>query len=115
MTAAHIKGFFSSLGYFCQSVGEGSCTFGQCVYQETFTLTGLQLANQYWVRSRAVSVVGVSKASDSVLFTLQGKVNVPVDLSWVSEEFITFMLITSLLKCIIHKLWVKKMQSKKIL
>ncbi|KAL7845575.1 hypothetical protein AOLI_G00237670 [Acnodon oligacanthus] len=41
--------------------------------QETFTLTGLQLANQYWVRYRAVSDVGVSEASDSVLFSLQGK------------------------------------------
>ncbi|KAL7852457.1 hypothetical protein SRHO_G00182420 [Serrasalmus rhombeus] len=41
--------------------------------QETFTLSGLQFANQYWVRYRAVSDVGVSEASDSVLFSLQGK------------------------------------------
>ncbi|KAL7852481.1 hypothetical protein SRHO_G00182660 [Serrasalmus rhombeus] len=41
--------------------------------QETFTLPGLQLANQYWVRYRAVSDVGVSEASDPVLFSLQAK------------------------------------------
>ncbi|XP_036420741.1 verrucotoxin subunit beta-like [Colossoma macropomum] len=43
--------------------------------QETFTLTGLQLANQYRVRYRAVSDVGVSEASDSVLFSVQCKVS----------------------------------------
>ncbi|KAL7845578.1 hypothetical protein AOLI_G00237700 [Acnodon oligacanthus] len=46
--------------------------------QESFTLTGLQLANQYWVCYRAVSDGGVNEASDSVLFYLQGKVNVPM-------------------------------------
>ncbi|XP_036420761.1 verrucotoxin subunit beta-like [Colossoma macropomum] len=50
--------------------------------QETFTLTGLQLANQYWVRYRVVSDVGVSEASESVQFSLQGKVTVPVGKSW---------------------------------
>ncbi|XP_036416241.1 stonustoxin subunit beta-like [Colossoma macropomum] len=50
--------------------------------QETFALTGLQLANQYWVRYRAVSDVGVSEASESVQFSLQGKVIVPVGKSW---------------------------------
>ncbi|XP_066511696.1 verrucotoxin subunit beta-like [Hoplias malabaricus] len=49
---------------------------------ETFTLTGLQPANQYWVRYRVVSDVGVSEASDSVLFSIQGKINVPVGQSW---------------------------------
>ncbi|XP_036448409.1 stonustoxin subunit beta-like isoform X2 [Colossoma macropomum] len=36
--------------------------------QETFTLTGLQLGDQYWVRYRAVSKVGVSEASESIRF-----------------------------------------------
>uniref|UniRef100_A0A3B4BZV5 Fibronectin type-III domain-containing protein n=1 Tax=Pygocentrus nattereri TaxID=42514 RepID=A0A3B4BZV5_PYGNA len=48
--------------------------------QETFTLPGLQLANQYWVRYRAVSDVGVSEASDSVPFSLQDKVSATVAL-----------------------------------
>ncbi|KAL7845523.1 hypothetical protein AOLI_G00237150 [Acnodon oligacanthus] len=50
--------------------------------KETFTLTGLQLANQYWVRYRAISDVGVSEVSESVQFSLQGKVTVPVGKSW---------------------------------
>ncbi|KAL6481717.1 hypothetical protein MHYP_G00097970 [Metynnis hypsauchen] len=50
--------------------------------EETFTLTGLQLANQYCIRYRAVSDVGVSEASDSVLFSFQGKVNVSMGQSW---------------------------------
>ncbi|KAI4889460.1 hypothetical protein NFI96_011630 [Prochilodus magdalenae] len=50
--------------------------------QETFTLTGLKLANQYWVRYRAVSNVGVSEASDSACVSPQRKVNIPVGNSW---------------------------------
>ncbi|KAI4896434.1 hypothetical protein NFI96_026901, partial [Prochilodus magdalenae] len=50
--------------------------------QETFTLTGLQLANQYRIRYRAVSDVGESEATESVLFFYQGKVTVTVDRSW---------------------------------
>ncbi|XP_072513009.1 cytolytic toxin-alpha-like [Salminus brasiliensis] len=38
--------------------------------QETFTLTALQQANQYEVRCRAVSDVGLSEASESVVFSL---------------------------------------------
>ncbi|KAL7852417.1 hypothetical protein SRHO_G00182020 [Serrasalmus rhombeus] len=48
----------------------------------SFTITGLQLANQYWVRYRAVSDVGVSEVSESVQFSLQEKVPVPVGKSW---------------------------------
>ncbi|XP_072513012.1 verrucotoxin subunit beta-like [Salminus brasiliensis] len=40
--------------------------------QESFTLTGLELARQHWVRYRAVSDVGVSEASDAVPFSLRG-------------------------------------------
>ncbi|XP_066517163.1 cytolytic toxin-alpha-like [Hoplias malabaricus] len=46
--------------------------------KEQFTLTGLELANEYWVRYRAVSDVGVSEASDFIKFSLQGKINIPV-------------------------------------
>ncbi|XP_060735607.1 cytolytic toxin-alpha-like [Tachysurus vachellii] len=46
--------------------------------QNTFTLTGLKPTEQYWVRYRAVSDVGVSEASDSVPFTFQGKLTVTV-------------------------------------
>ncbi|XP_017576081.1 stonustoxin subunit beta-like [Pygocentrus nattereri] len=49
--------------------------------KETFTLTGLQLANQCWVRYRAVSDVGVSEVSESVQFSLQGK-------NWTSSSLI---------------------------
>ncbi|KAL6483621.1 hypothetical protein MHYP_G00084930 [Metynnis hypsauchen] len=35
---------------------------------ETFNLRDLQLGNQYWVRYRAVSKVGVSEASESIRF-----------------------------------------------
>ncbi|GAA6078127.1 neoverrucotoxin subunit beta-like [Tachysurus ichikawai] len=47
--------------------------------QNTFTLTGLKPTEQYCVRYRAVSDVGVSEASDSVLFTFQGKLTVTVN------------------------------------
>ncbi|KAK3510722.1 hypothetical protein QTP70_015973 [Hemibagrus guttatus] len=47
--------------------------------QNTFTLTGLQPTEQYWVQYRAVSDVGVSEASDSVSFTFRGKLDVTVD------------------------------------
>ncbi|XP_047659604.1 cytolytic toxin-alpha-like [Tachysurus fulvidraco] len=53
--------------------------------QNTFTLTGLQPTEQYWVRYRAVSDVGVSEASDSVPFTIQGKLTVTVE-PWVSYD-----------------------------
>ncbi|XP_060754278.1 neoverrucotoxin subunit beta-like [Neoarius graeffei] len=46
--------------------------------QPSFTLTGLKPANQYWVRYRAVSDVGVSEASDSVSFTFHGNPEVTV-------------------------------------
>uniref|UniRef100_A0A3B4BTS8 Fibronectin type-III domain-containing protein n=1 Tax=Pygocentrus nattereri TaxID=42514 RepID=A0A3B4BTS8_PYGNA len=61
--------------------------------KETFILSGLQLANQCWVRYRAVSDVGVSEVSESVQFSLQGKVTVPLGKSWVSAEFLTFSLL----------------------
>ncbi|KAG7315940.1 hypothetical protein KOW79_020806 [Hemibagrus wyckioides] len=60
--------------------------------QNTFTLTGLQATEQYWVRYRAVSNVGVSEASDSVPFTFRGKLIVTVD-QW---NFSTPMLINKL-------------------
>ncbi|XP_060754280.1 verrucotoxin subunit beta-like [Neoarius graeffei] len=47
--------------------------------QPSFTLTGLKPANQYWVRYRAVSDVGVSEASDSVSFTFHGNLEVTVN------------------------------------
>ncbi|XP_047659636.1 verrucotoxin subunit beta-like [Tachysurus fulvidraco] len=47
--------------------------------QNTFTLIGLKPTEQYWVRYRAVSHVGVSEASDSVPFTFQGNLTVKVD------------------------------------
>ncbi|XP_076839553.1 verrucotoxin subunit beta-like [Brachyhypopomus gauderio] len=50
--------------------------------QETFTLTGLQLARKYWVRYRVVSEVGVSEASDTITFFHEGNVNVPVAKTW---------------------------------
>ncbi|KAF5909282.1 verrucotoxin subunit beta-like, partial [Clarias magur] len=46
--------------------------------QTSFTLPGLKPEQQYWVRYRAVSNVGVSEASDSVPFSFQEKVNVTV-------------------------------------
>ncbi|KAG7315941.1 hypothetical protein KOW79_020807 [Hemibagrus wyckioides] len=46
--------------------------------ENIFILTGLQLREQYWVRYRAVSNVGVSEASDSVPFTFCGKLDVTV-------------------------------------
>ncbi|KAF4075280.1 hypothetical protein AMELA_G00232640 [Ameiurus melas] len=52
--------------------------------QTSFTLTGLKPADQYWVRYRAVSDVGVSEASDSVSFSIHPKHSVTVDQSRVS-------------------------------
>ncbi|KAF5909283.1 verrucotoxin subunit beta-like, partial [Clarias magur] len=46
--------------------------------QTSFTLLGLKPEQQYWVRYRAVSNVGVSEGSDSVPFSFQEKVNVTV-------------------------------------
>ncbi|XP_053502152.1 cytolytic toxin-alpha-like [Ictalurus furcatus] len=59
--------------------------------QENFTLTGVKPANQYWVRYRAISEVGVSEASDSVLFFRQGKLKFSLGQNWVSYLF-TFVL-----------------------
>ncbi|XP_027035082.2 neoverrucotoxin subunit beta-like isoform X2 [Tachysurus fulvidraco] len=47
--------------------------------QNTFTLTGLNPTEQYWVRYRAVSDVGVSEVSDTVPFTFKGKLTVTED------------------------------------
>ncbi|XP_060713367.1 cytolytic toxin-alpha-like [Tachysurus vachellii] len=52
--------------------------------QENFTLTDVKSANQYWVRYRAISEVGVSETSDSVLFFRQGKLKFSVGQTWVS-------------------------------
>ncbi|XP_060715844.1 neoverrucotoxin subunit beta-like [Tachysurus vachellii] len=58
--------------------------------QNTFTLTGLKPTEQYWVRYRAVSNVGVSEASDSVPFTFQEKLMVTVD-QWVSYDISNYI------------------------
>ncbi|KAI5089920.1 verrucotoxin subunit beta-like, partial [Silurus meridionalis] len=51
--------------------------------QTSFTLTELKPGEQYWVRYRAVSDVGVSEASDSVPFTFKKKRNtLTVGQSW---------------------------------
>ncbi|GAA6085433.1 cytolytic toxin-alpha [Tachysurus ichikawai] len=50
--------------------------------QENFTLTDVKPANQYWVRYRAISEVGVSETSDSVLFFRQGKLKFSVGQTW---------------------------------
>ncbi|XP_062866930.1 stonustoxin subunit beta-like [Trichomycterus rosablanca] len=53
----------------------------------TYTLTGLDISNQYWVRYRAVDDVGMSEASDTLAFSLRGKLNVvPVGQSadWIA-------------------------------
>ncbi|XP_062866927.1 stonustoxin subunit beta-like [Trichomycterus rosablanca] len=42
----------------------------------TYTLTGLKVTNQYWVRHRAFDDVGMSEASDAVNFSFRGKLNV---------------------------------------
>ncbi|KAF4075337.1 hypothetical protein AMELA_G00233270 [Ameiurus melas] len=52
--------------------------------QTSFTLTGLKPADQYWVRYRAVSDVGVSEASDSVPFSTDPKLSIKVGQPWVS-------------------------------
>ncbi|XP_060751588.1 cytolytic toxin-alpha-like [Tachysurus vachellii] len=61
--------------------------------QENFTLTGLQLTKQYRIQYRAISEVGMSEASDSVLFNPQGKgkLQFPLNLKWgwSTEYFIT--------------------------
>ncbi|KAI5109588.1 verrucotoxin subunit beta-like [Silurus meridionalis] len=44
--------------------------------QTSFTLTELTPGEQYWVRYRAVSDVGVSEASDSVHFTFRGQLTI---------------------------------------
>ncbi|KAF4075278.1 hypothetical protein AMELA_G00232620 [Ameiurus melas] len=54
--------------------------------QTSFTLTGLKPANQYWVRYRAVSDVGVSEASNSVPFSTDPKLSVKVGHSWVDDD-----------------------------
>ncbi|XP_037399757.1 stonustoxin subunit beta-like [Pygocentrus nattereri] len=71
--------------------------------KETFILSGLQLANQCWVRYRAVSDVGVSEVSESVQFSLQGKVTVPLGKSW---NWISSSLINELRKKIMTNLGV---------
>ncbi|XP_060764608.1 cytolytic toxin-alpha-like [Neoarius graeffei] len=50
--------------------------------QENFILTGLELAKQYRIRYRAISDVGASEASDSVLFSAHGKYKVSVSKPW---------------------------------
>ncbi|XP_060754950.1 verrucotoxin subunit beta-like [Neoarius graeffei] len=47
--------------------------------QPRFIVTGLKAADKYWVRYRAVGVVGMSEASNSVPFTFQGKIDFTVD------------------------------------
>ncbi|XP_017313557.1 cytolytic toxin-alpha [Ictalurus punctatus] len=47
-----------------------------------FTLTGLKLADQYMVRYRAVSNVGVSEASDSVPFSIDPKLSIKMCQPW---------------------------------
>ncbi|KAL7852415.1 hypothetical protein SRHO_G00182000 [Serrasalmus rhombeus] len=73
--------------------------------KESFTLTGLQLANQCWVRYRAVSDVGVSEVSESVQFSLQGKVTVPVGKLW---NWTSFSLINELRKKIMTNLGISR-------
>ncbi|GAA6087653.1 cytolytic toxin-alpha [Tachysurus ichikawai] len=60
--------------------------------QENFTLTGLQLTKQYRIQYRAISEVGMSEASDSVLVSIHGKHKLSlsqkwnwIDLSFISE------------------------------
>ncbi|KAK2836816.1 hypothetical protein Q7C36_014685 [Tachysurus vachellii] len=55
--------------------------------QENFTLTDVKSANQYWVRYRAISEVGVSETSDSVLFFRQGKLKFSVGQTWNWELY----------------------------
>ncbi|KAF4075339.1 hypothetical protein AMELA_G00233320 [Ameiurus melas] len=54
--------------------------------QTSFTLTGLKPADQYWVRYRAVSDVGVSEASHSVPFSTDLKLSIKVGQSWVDDD-----------------------------
>lgn len=60
--------------------------------QEKFTLTGLQLTRQYNIQYRAISDVGMSEASDSILFFPQGKLKFSLGPKWVSL-FIIYLLI----------------------
>ncbi|KAK3505983.1 hypothetical protein QTP70_027685, partial [Hemibagrus guttatus] len=50
--------------------------------QENFTLTDIKPPNQYWVRYRAISEVGVGEVSDNVLFLCQGKLKFSVGQNW---------------------------------
>ncbi|XP_053532314.1 cytolytic toxin-alpha [Ictalurus punctatus] len=50
--------------------------------QTSFTLTGLKPADQYLVRYRAVSDVGMSEATDSVPFSIDPKLSIKVGQSW---------------------------------
>ncbi|KAF4075279.1 hypothetical protein AMELA_G00232630 [Ameiurus melas] len=61
--------------------------------QTSFTLTGLKPADQYWVRYRAVSDVGVSEASHAVPFSTDLKLSIKVGQSW---NLFTFSLLTEL-------------------
>lgn len=52
--------------------------------QENFTLPGIELTNQCWVRYRAISDIGVSEASDSALHSPKGKFKFSLGQLWVS-------------------------------
>ncbi|XP_060751587.1 cytolytic toxin-alpha-like [Tachysurus vachellii] len=52
--------------------------------QENFTLTGFQLTKQYRIQYRAISEVGMSEASDSVLVSVHGKYKLSLSQPWVS-------------------------------
>ncbi|KAK3550479.1 hypothetical protein QTP86_029424 [Hemibagrus guttatus] len=62
--------------------------------QENFTLIGLQLTKQYRIQYRAISEVGVSEASGSVLFNPQGKLKFPLSLKWFSYFVRMFLLLS---------------------
>ncbi|KAK3550480.1 hypothetical protein QTP86_029423, partial [Hemibagrus guttatus] len=59
--------------------------------QENFTLIGLQLTKQYRIQYRAISEVGVSEASDSVLLSahLKYKLSLNHRWNWTLSSFIT--------------------------
>ncbi|XP_047658995.1 uncharacterized protein LOC113663839 isoform X3 [Tachysurus fulvidraco] len=73
--------------------------------QNTFTLTGLKPTEQYWVRYRAVSDVGVSESSDSVPFTTIGKLTVTEDQLNVSMPSLITELRTKLMTTIGMSRW----------